>query len=423
MPTTKIPFRYGKGEINVTCPKANLLAVVEPGEIPEAGDELEMVRQAVRNPIGSKRLSKIAKPGNTVAIVTDDYARPTIGYKVVPAVLSELADAGVRDEDITIIMGTGTHRPCTREEMDRLLGKDITARYRVVNHNMDDKDNLVFLGMTSRGNAIWINRIFAQADVRVLTGQIGIISFGFSGGRKSVLPAVAGRDTIYFNHRHAWITRANFGNIEHNVMHDDALEAAHLAGVHFIANVVLNLKLQIIKAVAGDLVQAWMEGVRYAQKHYTVPLARRPEIVVTSAGGSPADDTVFQSLKAYQQSYLVMKRGGCVILVAECKDGVGDNELDHFLRMDFEEFFKRVEAGERVHFMADILHSGMEKASEIFLKSSLPEETVKEFGFVPVSTVEEAIEKAMTLHGKDAGILCLPKGAYVAPVVRDGGQG
>jgi len=163
--------------------------------------------------------------------------------------------------------------------------------------------------------------------------------------------------------------------------------------------------------------------VRFAQKHYTVPLVRRPEIVITSAGGSPADDTVFQSLKAYQQSYLVMKRGGCVILVADCKDGVGDKELDHFLRMDSDEFFKRVDAGENVHFMADILHSGMEKASEIFLKSSLPPEQVKAFGFVPVKSVEEAIEKAMAIHGKDAGILCLPKGAYIAPVVNDGGQG
>jgi nickel-dependent lactate racemase len=395
---------------------------VEPGDIPEAGDELALVREAVRNPVGSKRLSRIAKPGNTVAIVTDDYARPVIGSKVIPAVLAELAEAGVRDEDITIIMGCGTHRPCTREEMDRLLGREITTRYRVVNHNMDDKDNLVYLGMTSRGNAVWINRIFAQADVRVLTGQIGIISFGFSGGRKSVLPAIAGRNTIYFNHRHAWITKANFGNIEHNVMHEDALEAAHMARVHFIANVVLNLKLQIIKAVAGDMVQAWMDGVRFAQQHYTAPLARRPEIVITSAGGTPADDTVFQSLKAYQQSYLVMKRGGCLILVAECKDGVGDKELDHFLRMDSDEFFKRVEAGESVHFMADILHSGMEKASEIFLKSSLPPDQVREFGFVPVKSVEEAIEKALAIHGRDAAILCLPKGAYIAPVVQDGGQ-
>ena len=417
MATLEIPFLYGEGEIPVTCPEENLLAIVAPGAMPEAGNEVEMVREAVRNPIGSRRLSKIASPGDTVAIVTDDHARPVVGWKILPAILEELKSAGVNDEDITIIMGSGTHRPCTKEEMERLVGREVLARHRVVNHDMDDKDNLVFIGMTSRGNAIWVNRIFAQAKIKVLTGQIGIISFGFSGGRKSVLPAVAGRNTIYFNHRHEWIAKANFGNIEQNVMHDDALEAGHLAKVDFIANVVLNLKHQVIKAVAGDMVVAWMEGVKCARELYTVPLERHPEIVITSGGGSPADNTLFQSLKGYQVSYLVMKRGGCIILVADCPDGVGDEELDRYLRMGSDELFRRIAEGEQVHFMADILHSGLEKAGEIFLKSSLPPEQVKEFGFTPVKTVEEALEKAFLLHGKDAGILCLPKGCYVAPVI------
>ena len=417
MATLNIPFLYGEGEIPVTCPEENLLAIVTPGVMPEAGNEQELVREAVRNPIGSRRLSKIASSGDTVAIVTDDHARPVVGWKILPAILEELKLAGVSDEDITIIMGSGTHRPCTQEELKLLVGQDVLACYKVVNHDMDDKDNLVFMGMTSRGNAVWLNRTFAQAKIKVLTGQIGIISLGFSGGRKSVLPAVAGRNTIYFNHRHDWITQANFGNIEQNVMHDDALEAAHLAKVDFIANVVLNLKQQVIKAVAGDMVLAWMEGVRYARKLYTVPLERQPEIVITSGGGSPADDTLFQALKGYQLSYLVMKRGGCIILVADCPDGVGDEALDRYLRMESEEFFKRIARGEQVHFMADILHSGLEKAGEIFLKSSLPPGQVKAFGFTPVKTVEEALEKALLLHGKGAGILCLPKGLHVAPVV------
>ena len=423
MAIVEIPFLYGNGEIPVTCPEENVLAVVAPGSIPEAADEMTVVRDAVRNPIGSKRLSRIAKRGDTVAIVTDDHARPAVGGKILPAVLEELETAGVNDEDITIIMGSGTHRPCTQEEIERLVGHDVPARYRVVNHDMDDKDNLVFLGMTSRGNAVWVNRIFARADVKVLTGQIGIISFGFSGGRKSLLPAVSGRSTIYFNHRHEWITKANFGSLETNVMHDDALEAAHLAKVDFIANVVLNLKHEVIKAVAGDMVVAWMEGVKCAREHYTMPIERRPEIVITSGGGSPSDDTLFQALKGYQLSYLVMKRGGCIVLVAECADGVGDEELSRFLRMDSDEFFRRVEAGESVHFMADILHSGLDKASEIFLKSSIPPEQVKAFGFVPVESVEQGIEKAFSIHGKEAGILCLPKGSYVAPVVSDEGMG
>ncbi|MFC1766468.1 nickel-dependent lactate racemase [Planctomycetota bacterium] len=417
MSKREIPFLYGKEELNVSCPEENILSVVAPGDIPTGLNEEELVRQALKNPIGSKPLVEIAKPGDKVAIVTDDHARPATGYKMVPYVLEELKTAGVRDEDITIIMGSGTHRPCTQEECERLLGKDVVANYTVVSHDMDDKDNLVFLGMTSRGNSVWINRIFAQADVKILTGHIAIISFGFSGGRKSVLPAVSGRDTIYYNHQHDWITRANFGSLENNIMADDAMEAAHLAKVDFILNVVLNLEHEVIKAVAGDMVVAWMEGVRFARELYTVPLECHPDIVITSGGGSPADDTLFQSLKGFQISYLLMKRGGSLILVADCKDGIGDKELEHSLKLGPEEMFKQINEGKHVHFMADIVNSGLEKAGEVFLKSTLDPELVKECGLVPVKTVEEAIEKAFSIVGNDARILCMPKGLYVAPVI------
>jgi len=416
MATSEIPFRYGKGEVTVNCPKNNILAVVMPGTMPEGENEIGMIRDAIRNPIGAKRLTELAKPGDTVAIVTDDHARPAIGFKLVPQVLEELERAGVRDEDITIIMGSGTHRPCTKHECEQLLGRDVVARYNVVNHNMDDKNNLVYIGMTSRGNAIWINKRVAQAKLKILTGQIGIISFGFSGGRKSLLPAVCGRNTIYFNHRHEWISKANFGNIENNIMHEDAMEAAHLAKIDFIVNVVLNLKHEVIKAVAGDLVEAWMEGVHFARKLYTVPLDRHPEIVIVSGGGSPADDTLFQALKGYQLSFPLMQRGGSVILVAECRDGVGDAELERYLKMGSHELFRRIGQGEHVHFMADVLHSGREKAGEVCIKSSLPAELVKEFGLVPVPSVEEGLAKAFANLGNEASILCLPKGPYVAPV-------
>ena len=417
MSIMEVPFQYGDDDIIVKCPRENVLGVVAPGEMPEGGDEIGMVRDAIENPIASKRLCEIAKPGNTVAIVTDDHARPALGYKIVPHVLEELKKADIRNEDITIIMGSGTHRPCTRQECEHLLGREVVENYKVISHDMNDKDNLVYIGMTSRGNAIWINRIFAKADVKVLTGHIGIISFGFSGGRKSILPAICGKETIYYNHRHEWITKANFGSIENNVMQDDAIEAAHLANVGFIVNVVFNLKYEIIKAVAGDMILAWMEGVKYARKLYTVPLEQNPEIVITSGGGSPSDDTLFQSLKGYQLSYLLMKRGGSLILIANCRDGVGDDDLERYLKMGVQEMFKRIEKGEHVHFMADILNSGLEKAGEIYLKSTLPSELVREFGFIPVESVEDALEKSFSILGNDAKILCLPKGPYVAPVV------
>ena len=416
MKASEIPFRYGTGEITVHCPRQNILAVIMPGAMPDGQNEIGMIRDALRKPLGTKRLTELAKPGDSVAIVTDDHARPAVGFKIVPQVLAELESAGVRDEDITIIMGSGTHRPCTKPECEHLLGRDVVARYNVVNHNMDDKNNLVYIGMTSRGNAVWINKRVAHAKIKILTGQIGIISLGFSGGRKSVLPAVCGRNTIYFNHRHEWVSQAKFGNIEDNVMHEDALEAAHLAKVDFIVNVVLNLKHEVIKAVAGDLVEAWMAGVQVARKLYTVPLDRHPEIVVVSGGGSPSDDTLYQALKGYQVSFPLMKQGGAIILVAECKDGVGDADLERYLKMGSPELLRRVGQGEHVHFMADMLSLALEKASVLYIKSSLPAALVKEFGLVPVPSVEEGLTQALSNLGNDATILCLPKGSHVAPV-------
>lgn len=416
MATSEIPFRYGKGEVAVHCPTENILAVVAPGTMPDGMNEIGMIRDAIRNPMGAKRLTELAKPGDTVAIVTDDHARPAIGFKIVPQVLEELESAGVRDEDITIIMGSGTHRPCTRHECEHLLGRAVVARYNVVNHDMDDTNNLVDIGTTSRGNAISINKRVAQARVKILTGQIGIISFGFSGGRKSLLPAVCGRNTIYFNHRHEWVSKASFGTIENNIMHEDAMEAARLAKIDFIVNVVLNLKHEVVKAVAGDWVEAWMEGVDFARRLYTVPLDCHPEIVIVSGGGSPSDDTLYQALKGYQLSLPLMKRGGSVILVAECGDGVGDAELERYLQMSSQEFFRRIGQGERVHFMADIVHSGLEKAGAMYVQSSLPAERVSRLGLVPVQSVEEGLTQALSNLGNDARIVCLPKGPSVAPV-------
>jgi nickel-dependent lactate racemase len=419
MASITIPFRYGRQAIGVECEAEKILAVVSPGQMPEASDEVVLVRDAVRNPIESKPLSEIAKPGDSVAIVTDDFARPVTGWKVMPPVLEELQEAGVRREDITIVIGSGTHRPCTQAECVRLLGKQVVESFRVICHNMDDTDNLVFIGTTSGGNTVWVNRLVARAKVKVLTGHIGLIGHGFSGGRKSLLPAVCGRDTIYFNHRHEWISRSFFGKLENNPMHQDSMEAAHLAGIDFIVNVVLNLKHEVIKAVAGDMVLAWLEGVKFAREIYTFPLDRRPEIVISSAGGSPSDDTLFQAVKGIQISYPLIKQGGSIILVANCYEGVGEEALERYLKMGAKAVLTRIHQGERVHFMADIVATAMEKAGKIYLKSELSPEKVEGYGLVPVRSVQEALEDAIKGAEENAKILCLPEGPYVAPVLNE----
>lgn len=418
--TRFLRYPYGKEELKVTVPEENLMAVVEPRDRPGVEDEIAEIAEAVMNPIASKRLVEIAKPGDTVAIVVDDYTRPITARKIVPVLLEELGNAGVRDKDITIVVGLGTHRPCTPEELRSILGEDILGQVDVVNHDMRDRDNLVFIGMTSGGNAVWINRIVAKADVKILTGHIGTIAHGFTGGRKSILPAVAGEDTIYYNHRHEWLVQSKFGQLSGNPMHQDSMEGAYLANVDFIVNVVLNLRHRIVKAVAGDMTLAWLEGVETAKEMYTVEIPHLADIIISSAGGTPKDATLFQSIKAAQVSYPLLNRDGVLILVARCDEGIGDRSLHEWLRMGPKEVLRRVQRGERVHFMADILSSACERAGTVFLKSELPDEIVREIGLEPVNSVEEALKKAFDMVGENAKVLCMPHGPETAPVIKEG---
>ena len=415
--TQILRYPYGNEELKFTVREENLMAVVEPRDRQGVEDEIAEIRKAVMNPIASKRLVEIAKPGDTIAIVVDDYTRPITARKIVPVLLEELGNAGVRERDVTIVVGLGTHRPCTLEELRLILGEEILSRIDVVNHDMKDRDNLVFIGMTSGGNAIWINRIVAKVDVKILTGHIGTIGHGFSGGRKSILPGVAGEDAIYYNHRHEWLVRSRYGQLTGNPMHQDSMEAAHLANVDFIVNVILNLRHRIVKAIAGDMTLAWLEGVETAKEMYIVEIPCLADIIISSVGGSPKDATLFQSIKAAQVSYPLLNRGGVLVLVAECNEGIGDRSLHEWLRIGPKEVLRRVQRGERVHFMADILSSACERAGRVFLKSELPDENVREIGLEPVNSVEEALKEAFDMVGENAKVLCMPHGPETAPVI------
>jgi len=394
--------------------------VVEPRDRPGVEDEISEIRKAMMNPIASRRLVEIAKPDSTVVIVVDDHTRPITARKIVPVLLEELGNANVRDRDITIVVGSGTHRPCTPEELRLILGEDIRGRIDVGNHDAKDGDNLVFIGMTSGGYAVWINRIVAKADIKILTGHIGTIGHGFTGGRKSVLPAVAGEETIYYNHRHEWLVQSRFGQLSGNPMHQDSMEAAYLANIDFIINLVLNIQQRVVKAVAGDMTLAWLEGVEIAKEMYTIEIPCPADIIISSAGGLPKDATLFQSIKAAQVSYPLLNKGGVLILVAGCDEGIGDEGLHNWLKMGPKEVLKRAQRGERVHFMADILSSACERAGTVFLKSELPDETVREIGLQPVDSVEEALEKAFDTAGENAKVLCMPHGPETAPVIKEG---
>jgi nickel-dependent lactate racemase len=413
---------YGKTDVCVRVPARNFLGTIEPAERQGTPDAKAEVERALKEPIDSKRLSEIAKPESKVAIVVDDHTRKAPSEVMLLPVLAELNAAGVKDENITVIFGCGTHRAVKPEEATALLGAEALKRVKIVSHDCRAQD-LVYMGTTkTHGNKVHVNRVFAGADVKVLLGDVGFHYYaGYGGGRKSVLPAVCGEETVKQNHAMLLHANARTGNLEDNPVHRDMTEAARLAKVGFIVNVVVNKKGEIVKAFAGDLEQAFMEAVKLVDEMYRVTVDRRADIIVVSAGGHPADMNLYQAYKALDNALDAVKRGGVIILVAECPEGHGDQVFyDWMTRLgdlkSVEREIKRnfVLGGHKAYYLLKALQN-----HQIILVSSLPDYYATSiFKLKTARAVNDALTEALRVAGSAAKVWAMPEGSYTLPVFK-----
>jgi len=415
-------FPYGKTHVCVRVPARNLLGTIEPKEQPGAPDATAEVERALQNPIGSKRLSEIAKPENKVAIVVDDATRHAPSNVMILPVLAELNAAGVKDENVTVIFGCGTHRAVKAEEAERLLGAEVLKRVKTVSHDCKAQD-LVQVGTTkTHGTRVLLNRIFAEADVKVLLGDVGFHYYaGYGGGRKSVMPAISCEETIKHNHAMLLHANARTGVLAGNPVHEDMTEGARLAKVGFILNVVANSKGEIVKAFAGDLEQAFLEATKLVDAMYRITVDRRADIIVVSPGGYPADMNLFQAYKALDNALEAVKRGGVIILVAECPEGHG-NQVFYDWMMRFgdlktvEREIKRnfVLGGHKAYYLLKALQN-----HQIILVSSLPDYYAANiFRVKTARAVNEALNEAFKIAGSQARVWAMPWGNYTLPEVK-----
>ena len=304
---------YGKTEICARIPTRNYLGSIEPKEKQGVPDPIAEVKKSLNEPIGTTRLAESVESGNKIAIVINDHTRSTPSHLIVPPLLEELNKAGILDSDIAIIFGCGTHRPPKQEEQKTILGENILQRIKTTSHDCKAKDH-VYLGTTkTHMNKVYANKIFTEADFRILTNNIELHYFaGYGGGRKSVLPAISSEETIQHNHALILHPKAKTGVLEDNPVHEDMVEAAKLAKVGFIVNVVTNSRNEVVRAFAGDLEQAFYEGVKLVDEMYKVPFERRADIVVVSSGGSPHDIDLYQAQKGLENALDTVKRGGVI---------------------------------------------------------------------------------------------------------------
>jgi nickel-dependent lactate racemase len=299
--------------------------VVSTPFVPGLPDEAAALREALRHPIQSAPLAEKVKPGDRVVIAHSDLTRATPNDRILPVVLAELEAAGVRREDITLLNALGTHRQQTEAELRQMLGDALVDGYRCLQHNAFDDDNLVSLGRTSFGHPVRVNRLFLEAEARIVTGFIEPHFFaGFSGGPKGVLPALAGAESVLTNHGRAMIAHPNatWGVTQGNPLWEEMREVALRANPTFLLNVALNARREITGVFAGDLLAAHAAGCAFVRRTAMVPVAAPYDIVVTTNSGYPLDQNLYQSVKGMSAASRIVRPGGTIVMAAACEDGL-----------------------------------------------------------------------------------------------------
>ncbi|HEX3721612.1 MAG TPA: nickel-dependent lactate racemase [Nitrolancea sp.] len=318
---TVVHMPYDTGDLIVELPDDAVIA--DPPITAAVEDARLAVRAALEQPIESARLREIARDKQSATIVINDVTRPCPTQLLVEELLVDLADAGLTDDQISLLVATGNHRPNSAEELCEMLGAELVARLRVVNHDGTDPDQLVLLGQTPGGVPLEVNRLVVDTDLTILTGIVTPHqTAGFSGGRKSIMPGVASEFALRTHHSPPIRSlEPVMGVMENNVFHAESLAAARMVGVDFIINVVKNQQGGIVAVVAGDLDAAHRAGVAICDAAWRVQLRERADISIVSPGGYPKDIDLHQAQKAVSAAEQITRRGGPIILVAKCRVG------------------------------------------------------------------------------------------------------
>lgn len=421
-----VVFPYGRGTLTYEIPErryagtmVSAMDAYDPGKSEEA-----LVKEALENPVGSPRLCELAKGKQKVVIIASDHTRPVPSKVIIPQMLSEIRK-GNPDADVTFLIATGCHRETKLEELVEKFGEEIVHNEKIVIHDCDDTENMVSLGALPSGGELVLNRLAVEADLLVAEGFIEPHFFaGFSGGRKSVVPGIASRKTVLYNHNSAFIDhpKARTGIIDGNPIHEDMIFAARKANLGFICNVVINSEKKVVYGVAGDVDKAHEKGRTFLKQLCGV-CAVPSDIVITTNGGYPLDQNIYQAVKGMTAAEATVKRNGVIIMIAKSNDGHGGKV--------FHQTFRDQKDLEKM--MRDFLETMPDKTivdqwqSQIFARvlmhahviyiSDAEDQLVKDLHMIPAHSIEEAVAIAdEILKGQGIGegkILGIPDGVSV----------
>jgi len=424
-------LKYGKGTVSFRIPREQVLYELQGKDYPALADLQKAYRQALDRPLDSPPLREIVKPGQKVVVTISDITR---GWqrndRVLPILLETLNEAGIPDAQITILIVVGAHRLNTEEEFVELCGKEACHRVRVVNHDCWDEKNMVYLGKTSRGTEVAVNRIAREADKLILTG--GVIYHymsGYGGGRKSILPGLSSIKTIRQNHLWAMAPavgsgsnpRAASGKTRGNEVHEDMMEIAGFVKPDFIVNTVPNLNGEIAGVFAGNWVSAWMEATRLVDEIFGVEIKEEADIVIATAGGYPKDINLYQTGKTMDNAYYAMKKGGAAIILSECPDILEPREFSQWLEYPTTlELEKALRANFSIAGWVALKEQECnDKGPFILVTKKENYELLKQTKFTVVDSIEAALKIAKEKCGSPTPkFTIMPQGANTFPLLK-----
>ncbi|WP_350449597.1 nickel-dependent lactate racemase [Aminobacterium mobile] len=423
-------MNYGKKSVEFSIPSNNLLGVIDSEPLASEGSEEEIIRRALENPIGSPRLGELVKPGDSVCIIVSDITRAWQRMWVyLPFIVDELNKAGIRDEDIVFLSATGTHREQTPEEHNQLLGEELSKRFTVVDHTCLAHEDMVYIGTTSYGTPVKVNKRALECDHIVITGAIGYhFMAGWGGGRKGILPGISSYETVMSNHARVLDPEPGKGrnmdcrpgNFENNYIHLDMMEAAEMVKPTFLFNVIPGNDGKIAFAIAGDWKQAFYEGTKIVDRKDGVIIPELGELVIATAGGYPKDINFYQSSKVIVNAMEAAPHGGSLVILSACNEGYGNDEVQYMLQQ-FPNTVEREKEIRREFTIAKYIGYIVGYVAEnwdFYLVTEMSSDDFKGTGITVVKNLDEALKMVYQKKGTQLKTWLMPHGANTLPKLK-----
>jgi len=416
----RVNLAFGKTGLSLGLPEGYRYRVLEARSAVPLADAAAAIEAALDAPVESPPLEELARGKRSAGISVCDITRPAPNRQVLPPLLARLGAAGIPREAITLFIATGLHRGATPEEIRQIVGPEVAAACRVLNHNARELGEHRYLGQTVSGTPVYIDERFLAADLHITLGFIEPhLMLGYSGGRKLIVPGLAAQETIKVLHSPKFMRdpRAVEGSIEGNPLHAEMLEIAAMARHDFVVDVALARDRRIAGVFAGHPLAAHRRGVEFVARVMLELLPEPVDAVITTAAGYPLDLTYYQSIKGVTAAAHIVKPGGKILLAAACEEGPGAPEFRRMLR-EFpsdEQFLKAIEHAEVVidQWQLEKLALVTGKAEVLWYVPGLPAEYHPTVWGTVFASIEAACEALFAALPRGAGVAVIPEGPYV----------